>query len=91
MLDESHYYMIGIFRMNSEDKVFSKIGGNSQELQGHGEFPDDIYAAVKRRDREAEIAGLIKVKTIYEKVAFVREETMSLLFSEAFYPTSRSP
>jgi|GEM_PF-317823 uncharacterized protein Yka (UPF0111/DUF47 family) len=86
MLDESHYYMIGIFRMNSEDKVFSKLVEIAKNSKDMVNSLSDIYAAVKRRDREAEIAGLIKVKTIYEKVAFVREETMSLLFSEAFLP-----
>jgi Phosphate transport regulator (distant homolog of PhoU) len=75
-----------LFKFSKEDMVFQKLQIMTQDIKTAISKLHETYNSVKRGDRDAYIGEMVRIKTVYEHVAMVREEVLSALYGEAFLP-----
>ncbi|AEB94822.1 DUF47 domain-containing protein [Metallosphaera cuprina] len=72
--------------INKEDIIFSKIVEIAKAINEAISRLDELVKKQIKGDREGVTAETIRIKSIYERVAMIREEIVSMLYGEAFLP-----
>ncbi|MCY0859572.1 MAG: DUF47 family protein [Sulfolobaceae archaeon] len=73
-------------KINKENDIFVRLEKLASSLEETVNQLDGVFKGLKDNNEDVKKFGLVKIKTIYERTAMIREEIMSILYSEAFLP-----
>lgn len=73
-------------KLNKENEIFTRLEKLAKTLEDVVGKLNDVFIGLKTGDLDRERIGLVRIKASYERAAMVREEIMSILYSEAFLP-----
>ncbi|BCS94011.1 DUF47 domain-containing protein [Metallosphaera javensis (ex Sakai et al. 2022)] len=74
------------FTINKEEILFSKTLEMTKNINDAILRLNELVRKVIKGDREGVMSEVIRIKAIYERVAMIREEIVSMLYGEAFLP-----
>lgn len=72
--------------LNKEQILFSKVLQIAENIREGTNRLTSLYESVFRRNYNDALAEMVKIKGIYERIALIREEVVSMIYGEAFLP-----
>jgi len=72
--------------LNKEQLLFSKVLQITESIKDASNRLTSLYINIFRQNYDASTIEMVKIKGVYEKIALVREDIVSMLYGEAFLP-----
>jgi len=72
--------------LNKEQLLFSKVLQIAESIKDASNRLTSLYINIFKQNYDASTMEMVKIKGIYEKIALVREDIVSMLYGEAFLP-----
>jgi uncharacterized protein Yka (UPF0111/DUF47 family) len=72
--------------LNKEQILFSKVLQIAENIKDSSNRLTSLYVNIFRQNYDASTMEMVKIKGIYEKIALIREDIVSMLYGEAFLP-----
>jgi uncharacterized protein Yka (UPF0111/DUF47 family) len=74
------------FSINKEELLFSKLLEIAENIKDSTSLLNSLYLDIFNTNYPDATAKMVKIKGIYERIAMIREDIISMLYGEAFLP-----
>ncbi|MUM65535.1 DUF47 family protein [Acidianus infernus] len=74
------------FSINKEELLFSKLLEIAENIKDSTSLLNSLYLDIFNTNYQNATAKMVKIKGIYERIALIREDIISMLYGEAFLP-----
>ncbi len=74
------------FSINKEELLFSKLLEIAENIKDSTSILNSIYLNIFKSNYNDATSSVVKIKGIYERIALIREDIISMLYGEAFLP-----
>ncbi|MFP3164654.1 MAG: DUF47 family protein [Acidianus sp.] len=74
------------FSINKEELLFSKLLEIAENIKDSTSLLNSLYLDIFNTNYPDATATMVKIKGIYERIALIREDIISMLYGEAFLP-----
>ncbi|BCU70449.1 DUF47 domain-containing protein [Stygiolobus caldivivus] len=74
------------FKLNKEEELFSKLVKMGEDLKTACDSLKQLFIGALNNEDDMINSSLIKIKSITERIAMSREETLSIIYGGAFLP-----
>lgn len=74
------------FSINKEELLFSKLLEIAENIKDSTSLLNSLYLDIFNTNYQNATAKIVKIKGIYERIALIREDIISMLYGEAFLP-----
>jgi uncharacterized protein Yka (UPF0111/DUF47 family) len=74
------------FSINKEELLFSKLLEIAENIKDSTSLLNSLYLDIFNTNYPDATAKMVKIKGIYERIALIREDIISMLYGEAFLP-----
>lgn len=74
------------FSINKEESLFSKLLEIAENIKDSTSLLNSLYLDIFNTNYQNATAKMVKIKGIYERIALIREDIISMLYGEAFLP-----
>lgn len=74
------------FSINKEELLFSKLLEIAENIKDSTSLLNSLYLDIFNTNYPDATAKVVKIKGIYERIAMIREDIISMLYGEAFLP-----